>query len=185
MNSGDPVPEAWRSQVSEVMIGSADIATRLNDLAADISADYMALNPVLVVVLKGSFIFASDLSRALTIPHEVEFMRAKSYQGVSTTGVVQIEGIDLTKLIDRHVIIIEDIIDTGLTLNRIYAKVQSAGVASVKTCVLLEKMGQQRRRDVPFFDYVAFHVPEKFVVGYGLDMDQTLRHLPFIGVYKN
>lgn len=185
MNSGGPVPDAWRSQVSEILIGSRDLAARLDQLAAEISEAYGTLNPVLVVVLKGSFIFASDLSRALTIPHEIEFMRAKSYEGTTTTGSVQIEGLDLSKLVDRHVLIIEDVIDTGLTLIHIYDKLRDIGVASIKTCTLLEKNGQHRRKGVPTIDYIAFHIPNKFVIGYGLDLDQTLRHLPFVGVYKN
>lgn len=185
MNSGGSVPESWRSQISEVLIGSTSIATRLKELGDTISADYEGLDPILVVILKGSIFFASDLSRALTIPHEIEFMRAKSYEGVSTTGVVQIEGLDLTKLVHRHVLIVEDIIDTGLTLTQIHKKLRNTGVASVRTCVLLEKEGQQRIRDAPSLDYVAFHIPNKFVVGYGLDIDQKLRHLPFVGVYKN
>lgn len=184
MESGCPVPTEWEESVSEVLIGTSDIAKRINELAAILSMGYTKLNPILIVVLKGSFIFASDLSRALPFPHELEFIRASSYQGTNTTGNVRIQGLEKAKLKDRHLIVIEDIVDTGLTLRCIYRNLKDAGAASIKCCTLLEKETTRRQEFVPEVDFVAFRIPDKFVVGYGLDFDQRLRHLSFVGVYR-
>ncbi|KAI0559426.1 Phosphoribosyl transferase [Gracilaria domingensis] len=184
MESGGPVPPEWVGSVSEVLIGSADIAKRVSQLGKTISSKYEGLNPLFVVVLKGSYMFASDLSRSMNIPHELEFIRASSYDGTESSGKVRINGLQNTKLYGRHVIVIEDIVDTGLTLSRLYAHFEGAGAATIKTCSFLEKETVRRKADVPTVDFVAFHIPDKFVIGYGLDYEQQYRHLPFVGVYK-
>jgi hypoxanthine phosphoribosyltransferase len=184
MESGDEVPKQWAGEVSGVLLGSEAIARRVRDLGDELSADYATLNPVLVVVLKGSFIFAADLTRVLRVPHEVQFIRAKSYAGTKTTGSVAISGLDGVDLTGRHVLIVEDIVDTGLTLAKLLAALSKLSPASLKTCTLLLKITPRRKQDTPDVDYTAFTIPDKFVVGYGLDVDQRLRNLPFIGVMK-
>lgn len=178
------MPPQWNDVVSEVLIGSTDISRRVKELAISLADHYRVLNPILMVVLKGSFMFASDLSRAIPFPHELEFIRAKSYEGTDTTGKVQIQGLEQVCLTGRHVIIIEDIVDTGLTLSHIYKLLQGEGTASIKCCTLLEKETNRRYPEIPKIDYIAFHIPDKFVVGYGLDFNQRLRHLPFVGVFQ-
>lgn len=183
-NPPTPVPSPWTPHLSEMLITPSQIATRLSTLAAQLSSSYASLNPVLVVVLKGSFMFAADLSRALSIPHSLEFIRASSYQGTQSMGHVTVDGLENVQLTGKHVLVIEDIVDTGLTLRRLFDVVQERGAASVKCCSFLEKETTRRTINVPHVDYVAFRIPDKFVVGYGLDVDQRFRHLPFVGVYK-
>lgn len=184
MQTGDPVPSIWADDVSEVLIGSADIALRISQVAQALAHHYCSLNPLLLVVLKGSVMFAADLSRALPIPHELEFIRAKSYDGTQSTGTIHIQGLESLALSGRHVIVIEDIIDTGLTLRQLYNSLNKVGAASIKTCCLLEKDTARRGKDAPVVDHVLFRIPDKYVVGYGLDCDQRLRHLSFVGVYR-
>ena len=178
------MPPQWASEIGAILIGSAEISKRVAELGTSLGREYNSLNPILVVVLKGSCMFAADLSRAIPIPHELEFIRAKSYEGTGSTGEVHIQGLDAVDLKGRHVLIIEDIVDTGLTLMRLYEKFEGLGAASVKCCSFLEKATTRRKENVPVIDYVAFRIPDKFVVGYGLDLDQRFRHLPFLGVYK-
>ncbi|CDF36006.1 unnamed protein product [Chondrus crispus] len=184
MESGAPVPAQWTSVVSEVLIGTHALSKRIFALGDQISSDYAGLNPLLIVVLKGSYMFASDLSRSVTVEHELEFIRARSYVGTRSSGSVTIQGLDDVSLKGRHLIVIEDIVDTGLTLTNLYKSFEGQGAASIKTCSLLEKETTRRPESVPHIDYVAFKIPDKFVIGYGLDVDQRFRHLPFVGVFK-
>jgi hypoxanthine phosphoribosyltransferase len=184
METGGKVPEPWAAQVGEVLLGSTAIARRVADLGEQITHDYAGRNPVLVVVLKGSFIFAADLSRAIQTPHEVQFIRAQSYTGTESSGTVRITGLEGVDLAKRHVIVVEDIVDTGLTAMELMRGLASLGAASVTLCTLLSKETSRRKEDTPKPDYVAFSIPDKFVVGYGLDHDQKLRHLPFVGIKK-
>lgn len=184
MESGAPVPAQWDTVVSEVLIGTRPLSERIAQLGAEISADYDGLNPLLIVVLKGSYMFASDLSRGISIEHELEFIRARSYVGTESSGRVTIQGLDDVSLKGRHLIVIEDIVDTGLTLTNLYKSFEGAGATSIKTCSLLEKETTRRSSSVPRIDYVAFKIPDKFVIGYGLDVDQRFRHLPFVGVFR-
>lgn len=184
MQTGDPVPEQWVKSISEILFGRNDIYERITTLGQEMVTEYAMLNPVLIVVLKGSFMFAADLSRALPFPHEVEFIRARSYSGTESTGTVNIQGLEQVDLAGRHVIIIEDIVDTGRTLIELYKAFQGMGAKSVKTCSFLEKETTRRQEDVPKVDYIAFKIPDKFVIGYGLDLNQQFRHLPFVGVFK-
>lgn len=184
METGGPVPQEWCSEIGEVLLGSTPISHRITELGVDISRDYDGKNPVLVVVLKGSFVFAADLSRALTIPHRVEFIRARSYEGDKSTGAVQVTGLEGVDLANEHVIIVEDIVDTGLTLKALTKRLADLGAASVVTCSFLMKMTSRRQTNTPDVRYAAFDIPDKFVVGYGLDYDQRYRHLPFVGVVK-
>lgn len=184
MESGGAVPAAWAGQVGEVLLGSVAIGARVGELGADLSAAYQGRNPVLLVVLKGSFIFAADLSRAMDTPHEVQFIRAKSYVGEDSSGDVHVTGLEGVSLEGRDVVVVEDIVDTGLTMASLMGRLKAMGAASVEACTLLQKDTMRRRPETPPVKWVAFTIPDKFVVGYGLDFDQRLRHLPFVGVMK-
>lgn len=172
--------------IGEVILTEEAIALRVKALGAELSELYRTLNPILIVVLKGSYIFGADISRNLKVPHEVEFIRCQSYSGTASTGSVKMvtglsKNLDLT---GRHVLIVEDIVDTGLTLQKISEEFKGKGVASIKTCTFVQKATKRRLENVPSIDYVAFELPDLFIVGYGLDIDQKLRHLPYVAVYR-
>lgn len=170
--------------LAKILIPSDRLQARVYELGAQISNDYGNTRPLLVCVLKGGVIFLSDLSRALTIPHELDFMAISSYGGkrVETSGVVRII-MDLNANIEnRHVLVVEDIIDTGHTLGYMLDMLNARNPASLKICALLNKP-ERRDRDIQL-DYVGFDIPNEFVVGYGLDFDELYRNLPYIGVLK-
>ena len=167
----------------EVLIPATAIQERVKEIADQISKDYEGTEPVLVGILKGSIIFMADLVRAMRIPVQIDFMRAASY-GAETrsSGTVRITK-DLELPIEgRPVIVIEDIVDTGLTLAYVKELLIKRGVASLKICALIDKP-ERRVRDVPV-DYCGFNVPEGFLVGYGLDCNEEYRNLPEICVLK-
>lgn len=170
--------------LAKILIPSDRLQARVYELGAQISNDYGDARPLLVCVLKGGVIFMSDLSRALTIPHELDFMAISSYGGkrVETSGVVRII-MDLNANIEnRHVLVVEDIIDTGHTLAYMIDMLNARNPASLKICALLNKP-ERRDKDIQL-DYVGFDIPNEFVVGYGLDFDELYRNLPYIGVLK-
>ncbi len=159
----------------EVLISSEDIQKRVIELGAQINADYGDRPVVLVGVLKGSFIFMADLVRQLTCPVRLEFIGTKSYNGASSSGEVQLTK-DLDKPIQgEDVLLIEDIVDTGLTLNYLHHMLAQRGPLSVRTAAFLDK--PSRRRIEVQADYVGFVIEDRFVVGYGLDFDQKYRNL--------
>ncbi len=170
--------------IDHILVTSDAIQARCRDLGAQISTEYADKDLLLVCILKGGVIFLSDLSRALTIPHAIDFMAISSYGGTRTasSGVVRIL-MDLnTNIENRHVLIIEDIIDTGHTLHYIVENLETRDPASLKICTLLDKPS---RREVNIkIDYVGFPIPNEFVVGYGLDFNEHYRNLPYIGVLK-
>lgn len=168
----------------EVLISSEEIQQKIRILGAEIARDYAGLNPLLIGVLKGACTFLSDLMRAADIPLAVEFMAISSYgAGMRTSGEVRILK-DLDVAIEgRHILVVEDIVDTGLTLSYMLANLKSRGAASVKLAALLDKF-ERREKEVPI-DYLGFQIPDKFVVGYGLDYSDRYRNLPFIGVLKD
>jgi hypoxanthine phosphoribosyltransferase len=170
--------------VDHVLIDRKRVQARVAELATEISRDYAGMDGLLLVcVLKGAVMFLSDLSRQLTIPHAIDFMAVSSY-GASTesSGIVRIL-MDLeTSIMDRHVLVVEDIIDSGRTLDYITRNLGTRGPASLKICTLLDK---KERRVLPIpVDYVGFEIPDEFVIGYGLDFAELYRNLPFIGVLK-
>ncbi len=171
-------------RIAEVLLSESVIRERVAKLGVEMSAAYAGRRPVLVVVLKGSYVFAADLSRAMREEHEIEFMRAYSYAGTMSTGSVTVKGLESAVLTGRHVVIVEDIVDTGLTLKAIIKALEGMGAASVKVCTFLRKDTTRREADAPVADFVAFDIPDKFIVGYGLDLDQRYRHLPYVAVYK-
>ncbi|MEY2433049.1 MAG: hypoxanthine phosphoribosyltransferase [Acidimicrobiaceae bacterium] len=163
--------------VGDVVVGEDELQSRIAELGKDISADYVDHAPLLVGVLKGAFMFMSDLARQIDLPVEVDFMAVASYgSSTKTSGIVRIvKDLDLD-LVDRHVLIVEDIVDSGLTLRWLRRNLASRNPASIEVCALLVKDGLQR--EDPDIKYVGFHIPPDFVVGYGLDVDQKWRNLP-------
>ena len=159
----------------EVLISSEDIQHRVAELGQQISADYGDRPVVLVGVLKGSFMFMADLVRHITSPVRLEFIGTKSYNGASSSGEVQLTK-DLDKPIQgEDVLLVEDIVDTGLTLNYLHHLLAQRGPLSVRTAAFLDK--PSRRRIEVHADYVGFEIEDRFVVGYGLDFDQKYRNL--------
>jgi hypoxanthine phosphoribosyltransferase len=169
--------------VARILIDSQTIEKKVSEMGQRISADYKGKDPVLICILKGALIFTSDLLRQVSIPITLDFIAISSYGvGTSSSGVVRILK-DLDSPIEgRHVLIIEDIVDSGLTLSYLCSNLKSRHPASLKTAVLLDKPA---RREIEFSpDYLGFSIPDKFVVGYGLDYAEKYRNLPFIGVLK-
>jgi hypoxanthine phosphoribosyltransferase len=159
----------------EVLIPRDQIQKRLAELGAQITADYAGRNLVLVGVLKGSFMFMADLVRHIDLPVRIEFIGTKSYEGTSTSGQVQLTK-DLDKPVqDEDVLLVEDIIDTGLTLNYLLHVLGQRDPRSIKTVAFLDK--PSRRRIEVQGDYIGFTIEDKFVIGYGLDFDQRYRNL--------
>jgi hypoxanthine phosphoribosyltransferase len=154
------------------------------DLGARISQDYVDEPPIFVNVLKGGVIFLADLIRATSIPVEIDFMEVSSYgDDTETSGVVRILEDLSQNIAGRHVIIVEDIVDTGLTLQYIIENLETRHPKSIRICTLLDRRGR-RRVDINL-DYVGFVVPDKFVIGYGLDLAQKYRNLPHIAVLED
>ena len=171
------------SDLEKVLVTEEQIALRLAEMAAEIDADYEGRDLLLVGVLKGAIFFMTDFARALPIPTQMEFMAVSSYgSSTSSSGVVRILK-DLDKdIAGRHVLIVEDIIDSGLTLSWLMSNLSSRGPASVEVCTLLRKPDAVKV-DVPV-KYVGFDIPNEFVVGYGLDYAERYRDLPFIGTLE-
>ncbi len=168
----------------KTLISEADIRRRVSELAAQISHDYAGKEDVaLLAVLKGAFIFLADLARQLTVPHRVEFMALSSYRkGTVSSGQVRVE-LDVRDSIEGcHVIVVEDIVDTGRTLRYLIDLLQTRRPASVTTCSLVRK--QDRHEVEVEIDYLGFDIPDVFVVGYGLDYAEQYRTLPYIGVVE-
>ena len=169
--------------VSEVLLTEEQIQQRIRELAEEISADYRGKDLLLVCILKGGVLFLTDLMRQLDIPHAIDFMAISSYgAGTESSGVVRILMDLKTNIEGRHVLIVEDIIDTGRTLDYITRVLRERRPASLKVCCLLSKP-ERREVHVPI-DYVGFDIPDRYVFGYGLDVDELWRQLPFVGVLR-
>ena len=167
----------------DVLIPHAQIQARVAELGAQISADYSGKDLTVIGILKGSVLFMADLIRAISMPLAIDFMAVTSY-GASTTssGNVRIlKDLD-SSITGRHLLIVEDIIDSGLTMQYLLNNLASRGAASLWVCTLLDKP-ERRLTDVRA-DYTGFAVPNEFVVGYGLDYDEKYRNLPYIGILK-
>lgn len=183
--SPEPLPPSGVSELTggpaggEVLLDEERLRARVRELGAQITRDYRGRVPVLVSVLKGGIVFLADLMRAVPIPHQVDFMTVSTYdQGTVSSGVVRILG-DLTLNIEgRHVLIVEDIVDSGLTLSHLRELLLARHPASLRICALLAKH-RDRGQDPPL-DYVGFEIPDRFVVGYGLDAGEFYRHLPSV-----
>jgi hypoxanthine phosphoribosyltransferase len=158
------------------------IRTRIAQLGQEITRDYAGQSLIVVAVLKGSFIFVADLVRAVKLPLEVEFIGISSYAGTASSGVVQITQ-DLSRPIaGQHVLLVEDVVDSGLTMSYLLDNLSTRRPASVQVCALLEKPARAKVK-VPIA-YRGFEIPDEFVVGYGLDVDGKYRNLPYVGIYR-
>jgi hypoxanthine phosphoribosyltransferase len=169
--------------LKEILLTPEQIAARIKELGEQISVEYAGKEILMIGILRGAVIFMSDLARSIKVPVSLDFMAVSSY-GMSTTssGVVRIMK-DLDEEIQgKHLLIVEDIIDTGLTLNYLLENLKSRGPASIKICTLLNK--PERRKAEVHIDYNGFSIPDRFVVGYGLDYAEKYRNLPFIGILK-
>jgi hypoxanthine phosphoribosyltransferase len=168
--------------IGRVVVEEVELQQRIRELGKDIASDYAANPPLLVGILKGAFMFMADLARAIDLPVEFDFMAVSSYGSATrTSGVVRImKDLDLD-LTDRHVLIVEDIVDSGLTLAYLRKNLRARNPTSLEVCALLVKEGLQRTD--PDLKYVGFSIPARFVIGYGLDVDERYRNLPFVAEY--
>ncbi|NLF34810.1 MAG: hypoxanthine phosphoribosyltransferase [Clostridiales bacterium] len=169
--------------IDRILFSQSDIENRVADIAAEINRDYAGKSPLLISVLRGSFIFMADLMRKLTMPCTVDFLAVSSYgKGTISSGQVQITK-DLSEdSTGRDIIVVEDILDSGNTLSYLLHLLQARNPASIRLCTLLDK--PSRRVKEVEVDYVGFTIPDHFVVGYGLDFDERYRNLPYIGILK-
>jgi len=166
-------------RVGPVYLTAAEIAARVAELGAEIARDYAELEPVLVGLLKGSFVFLADLSRAMQIVHAVDFVELAGYGGADTGGhnhVRLLKDLD-ADIADRHVVVVDDVLDTGLTLNYLFRAFRLRRPASLAAATLLDRPYRRLVDDLPV-RYVGFTVPDEFFVGYGFDLDERFRNLP-------
>jgi hypoxanthine phosphoribosyltransferase len=170
--------------LGRVVVSEADLTARIGELGRQITEDYAGRAPLLVGVLKGAFVFMSDLARAIHLPVEFDFMAVASYgTATRTSGVVRIvKDLDLD-LTSRDVLVVEDIVDSGLTLSYLRRNLLARNPASLEVCALLVKAGMQRLD--PDLKYEGFRIPADFVVGYGLDVAERYRNLPYLCVYRD
>ena len=167
--------------VGEILIGEQELQARIAELGVEISKDYAGRDLLLIGVLKGAVFFLADLMRELTVPCEIDFMAISSYgAGTDSSGVVRIlKDLDIN-ISGRDVLVVEDIIDSGLTLSYLMRSLKARKPSSVEICALLTKP-ERREVDVPV-RYTGFEIPNKFVIGYGLDFDERYRNLPYVAV---
>ena len=170
------------NDIAQILYTREEIYRRVSEIGAQISADYRDKDPVFIGVLKGCFIFMADLMRCVSVNCSMDFMAVSSYKGTTSTGAVSINK-DLSAPIEgRHVILVEDILDSGVTLNYLKSYLQVRKPASIRIATLLDKPAR-RKADI-YADYSCFDVPDAFVVGYGLDYNERYRNLPYIGILK-
>ncbi len=181
-----PQPQRYRDLfdgISDILFTTEQIEERVLELGAAISRDYEGCHPLLVGVLKGVFPFMADLIRSITIPVEVDFIAIASYNAESRQrGVVRLQKDLEQPIAGRHVIFIEDVVDTGLTLNYLLRQLRSRAPATLQVCAMFDKRSR-RLINVPIH-YKGFDLPDRFVVGYGLDYREIYRNLPFVGLLK-
>ena len=170
------------NDIQEILFTREEIYKRVSEIGAQITEDFKGKDPIFVGVLKGCFIFMADLMRCVKVKCSMDFMAVSSYKGTTSTGAVSINK-DLSEPIEgRHVILVEDILDSGVTLNYLKSYLQVRKPASITIATLMDKPSR-RKADI-YADYSCFEVPDAFVVGYGLDYNQRYRNLPYIGVLK-
>ena len=170
--------------ISHVLLTEEQIQTRIKELAAELSAEYAGKDPIFVGVLKGVVMFYADFIKRFTEPCQMDFMWISSYEGTVSTGKMDVKQ-DLSQNIKgRHVVILEDIFDTGNSLQFTYDLLIAREPASLKVCTLLDKPERRREGITVKADYTGFVIPNEFVVGYGLDFNEHYRNLPFVGVLR-
>jgi hypoxanthine phosphoribosyltransferase len=176
------VPGLDDPHLGEIVVSEAQLQERIAALGEQITEDYAGRSPLLVGVLKGAFVFMSDLARAIALPVEFDFMAVSSYgSATKTSGVVRIvKDLDID-LSGRHVILVEDIVDSGLTLSYLRKNLKARNPASLEVCALLVREGRQKRS--PTLKYVGFTIPPAFVIGYGLDVAERYRNLPYVCIW--
>ena len=171
------------SAIERILLSEDQIKARIAELGRELTADYAGKNPIFIGVLKGVVMFFADMVRAIPLDCQIDFMAVSSYGGgTQSSGKIRIQKDISVDLAGRHVVILEDILDSGLTLSHTAAYLKTKGPASLKICTLLDK--PDRRKAEVQADYVGFTIPNLFVVGYGLDFDENYRNLPYVGVLK-
>ena len=172
-----------KQDIERVLISEEELKARVLEIGSQISRDYEGKNLLMVSVLKGSVVFMSDLMRSITIPCRIDFMSVSSYgSGTKTSGVVKIiKDLDIP-LKGFDVLVVEDILDSGMTLSYLLELLQSREPASIRLCTLFDK--PSRRKVNIHANYTGFEVPDEFIVGYGLDYDEKYRNLPYVGILK-
>ena len=172
------------NDIDHILVSEDALKAKVNELGAQISRDYAGKDLLLVSILKGSVVFMGDLMKKLTVPSQIDFMKVSSYgSGTQSSGNLKIT-LDLLRndLDKTDILVVEDIIDSGKTLDALTKMLASRGARSIRTCTLLDKPS---RREVAFTpDYIGAEIPDEFVVGYGLDYDEDYRTLPFVGILK-
>ena len=169
-------------EIQEILLTEEQIKTRIAELGKELTADYAGKDPIIVGVLKGVVVFYADMIREIKTHCEMDFMWISSYAGTNSTGKMEVKRDIASDIKGRHVLILEDIYDTGNSLDFTYRHLLTREPASLKICTLLDKPSR-RQTDVKA-DYVGFTIPNEFVVGYGLDYDEHYRNLPYVGILK-
>ena len=172
------------NDIEKVLLTEEQIQSKVRELGAILTEEYKDKNPVVVGVLKGVVAFYADMIREIKVPCQMDFMWISSYAGTHSTGNMMIRQDLSSDIKDRHVLILEDIFDTGNSLDFTVKHLQSRGAASIKVCTLLDKPERRNPRVTLKADYTGFTIPNAFVVGYGLDYDEAYRNLPYIGILK-
>ena len=170
--------------IQEILLTEEQIKTRIAELGKELTADYAGKDPIIVGVLKGVVVFYADMIREIKTHCEMDFMWISSYAGTNSTGKMEVKRDIASDIKGRHVLILEDIYDTGNSLDFTYRHLMSREPASLKICTLLDKPERRRPGITLKPDYVGFTIPNAFVVGYGLDYDEKYRNLPYVGVLK-
>lgn len=170
--------------IQEVLLTQTQIQERIQQLGEILSEEYRDKNPVVIGVLKGVVVFYADMIRKITVPCQMEFMQISSYEGTESSGSVKIKQDITVDIKGRHVLILEDIFDTGNSLSFVHAHLLAKEPASLKICTLLDKPERRKPGVTLQADYVGFTIPNEFVVGYGLDYNEYYRNLPYIGIMK-
>ena len=170
--------------IQEILISEAQIKARIREMAAQLNADYAGKDPIFVGVMKGVVMFFSDMVREITVPCQIDFMWISSYQGTDSTGKMVVKLDISADLKGRHVVILEDIFDTGNSLNFTVQHLLSKEPASLRICTLLDKPERRNPEVTLKPEYTGFVIPNQFVVGYGMDYNEYYRNLPYVGVLK-
>ena len=172
------------SMIEEILISEEQIKARIHEMAEEINREYADKDPVIMGVLKGVVVFYADMIREFKFPCQLDFMWISSYSGTNSTGNMEVKKDMSVDVTGRHVLILEDIFDTGRSLDFTYRHLMSKNPASLKICTLLDKPDRRDPEITLKADYTGFVIPNKFVVGYGLDFDEHYRNYPYVGVLK-
>ena len=173
-----------KNDIKEIMFNEEQIQSKVKELAKILSEEYAGKDPVFVGVLKGVVVFFADMIRNIDIPCEIDFMSISSYSGTTSTGRTEVRKDVSVDIKGRHVVILEDIFDTGSSLSYTYNHLMNKNPASLKICTFLDKPSRRKPGITLKPDYIGYTIPNEFVVGYGLDFNEHYRNLPYIGILK-